>query len=102
MAESTDASAEFATGRIASISGYRKCLNPHFSLYLDCELFRVVIEAEGLVGADLYEVVKLGAKKLTGEVVKVDGDRATVKQYEGNCKCARTAQTLIFVLFSSS
>ena len=53
-----------------------------------------MIVAEGMTGAWLYEVVKLGLKRLTGEVVKVDGDTATIKQYEGSCKFATWSPAL--------
>ncbi len=41
-----------------------------------------VVEAEGLVGVQMYEVCMVGEEKLIGEVNKVEGDKATIQVYE--------------------
>ena len=40
------------------------------------------VAVEGLEGAALNEVVRVGAERLLGEVIRIDGDRATVQVYE--------------------
>lgn len=41
-----------------------------------------VVEAEGLVGVQMYEVCMVGEERLIGEVNRVEGDRATIQVYE--------------------
>ncbi|GEM_PF-1731 len=41
-----------------------------------------VVVAEGLVGAQMYEVMRVGALGLIGEVIRLQGDRATIQVYE--------------------
>jgi len=43
-----------------------------------------VIYAQGLEDAGLYDVVKVGAAGLTGEIIKLKGDLATIQIYEDN------------------
>lgn len=41
-----------------------------------------VVVAQNLVGAQMYEVVRVGALGLIGEVIRLEGDRATIQVYE--------------------
>ncbi|MEV7011400.1 V-type ATP synthase subunit A [Streptosporangium sp. NPDC051022] len=41
-----------------------------------------LVEAEGLAGAAMFELVALGPHRLPGEIVALRGDRATVQAYE--------------------
>ncbi len=41
-----------------------------------------VVVAQGLAGAQMYEVVRVGALGLIGEVIRLEGDRATIQVYE--------------------
>ncbi len=41
-----------------------------------------LVEACPLAGVGLYELIRVGRNRLLGEVVRVDGDRATVQVYE--------------------
>ncbi|WP_037937162.1 V-type ATP synthase subunit A [Streptosporangium roseum] len=41
-----------------------------------------LVEAEGLTGAAMFELVSLGPHGLPGEIVSLRGDRATVQAYE--------------------
>ncbi len=43
-----------------------------------------VVYAQGLVDAGLYDVVKVGAAGLIGEIIKLKGDQATIQIYEDN------------------
>ncbi|MGQ9723280.1 MAG: V-type ATP synthase subunit A [Candidatus Jordarchaeum sp.] len=41
-----------------------------------------VIEAEGLIGVQMYEVCRVGEEELIGEVNRVEGSNATIQVYE--------------------
>jgi V/A-type H+-transporting ATPase subunit A len=41
-----------------------------------------IVDAEGLGGAAMYEVVEVGAGRLVGEVIRLAGDLGTVQVYE--------------------
>ena len=48
-------------------------------------IFRVagpVVVAKGLMNARLYNVVYVGKERLPGEVIRLDGDKATIQVYE--------------------
>ena len=35
----------------------------------------------------MYELVKIGWDKLVGEIIKLEGDTASIQCYEDTCKC---------------
>ncbi|CCD22378.1 H(+)-transporting V1 sector ATPase subunit A NDAI_0A02200 [Naumovozyma dairenensis CBS 421] len=41
-----------------------------------------VIVAENMIGCAMYELVKVGHDNLVGEVIRIDGDKATIQVYE--------------------
>ncbi|MFA6328214.1 MAG: V-type ATP synthase subunit A [Candidatus Micrarchaeia archaeon] len=41
-----------------------------------------VVEAKGVAGAKMYDVVKVGNERLTGEIIKMVGDVSTIQVYE--------------------
>ncbi len=41
-----------------------------------------VVVAENLLGAKMFDVVKVSEKKLIGEIIELNGDRATIQVYE--------------------
>ncbi len=41
-----------------------------------------VVEAEGVANASMYDVVKVGKLELTGEIIRMIGDKVTVQVYE--------------------
>jgi len=41
-----------------------------------------VVVAEGMTGAKMYDIVRVGAEGLMGEVIRLEGDTATVQVYE--------------------
>jgi len=41
-----------------------------------------VVEAKGVAGAKMYDVVKVGNEQLTGEIIKMVGDTSTIQVYE--------------------
>src|SRR5260370_24250644 len=54
---------EFKPGKVARVAG-------------------PVIVAEGMLGAQMYEVVRVGDQGLIGEIIKIDRENATVQVYE--------------------
>jgi V/A-type H+-transporting ATPase subunit A len=41
-----------------------------------------VIEADGMRGAKMYDVVRVGSEKLIGEIIRLNEDNATIQVYE--------------------
>ena len=41
-----------------------------------------LVIAEGMREADLFDVVRVGPKKLIGEIIEMHGDRASIEVYE--------------------
>jgi V/A-type H+-transporting ATPase subunit A len=41
-----------------------------------------VVTASGMLGAQMYELVMVGDEKLIGEIIRVEGERATIQVYE--------------------
>lgn len=41
-----------------------------------------LVVAEGMNGAQMYEVVKVSEQQLTGEIIELEGDRASIQVYE--------------------
>src|SRR2546427_775907 len=58
-----DKSSEFKPGKVARVAG-------------------PVIVAEGMLGAQMYEVVRVGDQGLIGEIIKIDSENATVQVNE--------------------
>lgn len=45
----------------------------------------IVIVAENMSGSKMYELVKVGWDKLVGEIIKLEGDTASIQCYEDTC-----------------
>merc|ERR1719230_1234514 len=41
-----------------------------------------LVVAEGMSGAAMYELVRVGHQKLVGEIIKLEGDNASIQVYE--------------------
>ena len=41
-----------------------------------------VVVADKIAGAAMYELVRVGAKELIGEIIRIEGDKATIQCYE--------------------
>ncbi|MBN2465218.1 V-type ATP synthase subunit A [candidate division WOR-3 bacterium] len=41
-----------------------------------------LVVAEGIAGARMYDVVKVSEKRLVGEIIELEGDRASIQVYE--------------------
>ena len=55
------------------------CVSPTFFALL-------VVVAENMSGSKMYELVKVGWDKLVGEIIKLEGDTASIQCYEDTCK----------------
>ena len=44
-----------------------------------------VVTAENMSGSAMYELVRVGHSELVGEIIRLDGDRATIQVYEETC-----------------
>ena len=49
-------------------------------------LFFVVVIGENMSGSKMYELVKIGWDKLVGEIIRLEGDTASIQCYEDTCK----------------
>jgi len=49
---------------------------------LDEEIVQVDVVADGMSGAAMYELVRVGHSKLVGEIIKLEGDTASIQVYE--------------------
>jgi V-type H+-transporting ATPase subunit A len=61
----------------------RTCLD-HLSYTQPCGGFALnaVVVAVGLAGAAMYELVRVGEDNLVGEIIRLEGDKATIQVYE--------------------
>lgn len=41
-----------------------------------------VVVAENMIGASMYELVRVGHDELVGEIIRIDGDKTTIQVYE--------------------
>jgi vacuolar-type H+-ATPase subunit B/Vma2 len=46
----------------------------------------LVVTAEKMAGAAMYELVRVGHSELVGEIIRLEGDFATIQVYEETCK----------------
>lgn len=44
-----------------------------------------VVTAEKMSGAAMYELVRVGYDELVGEIIRLEGDMATIQVYEETC-----------------
>ena len=47
-----------------------------------CKTNFLVVVAENMSGSKMYELVKVGWDKLVGEIIKLEGDTASIQCYE--------------------
>ena len=40
-----------------------------------------ILKATGLGGSGLYDVVEIGEKRLIGEIIRLEGEKATIQMY---------------------
>ena len=86
-------------GRIFKVAGPRKYTPLRFESSrspLSCYL---VVVAENMSGSKMYELVKVGWDKLVGEIIKLEGDTASIQCYEDTCKSPVLAQGRVYSLW---
>ena len=44
-----------------------------------------VVTAQNMSGSAMYELVRVGYSELVGEIIRLEGDMATVQVYEDTC-----------------
>lgn len=45
-----------------------------------------MVIAEQMAGSAMYELVRVGHSELVGEIIRLEGDMATIQVYEDTCK----------------
>lgn len=58
----------------------------HVSCDISFSFQYLVVVGENMSGAKMYELVKIGWDKLVGEIIKLEGDTASIQCYEDTCK----------------
>ena len=48
-------------------------------------LYISVVTAQKMSGAAMYELVRVGHSELVGEIIRLEGDMATIQVYEDTC-----------------
>lgn len=49
------------------------------------KLLFLVVTASHMSGAAMYELVRVGHDELVGEIIRLEGDMATIQVYEDTC-----------------
>ena len=55
-----------------------------------------VVVADKMSGASMYELVRVGKQNLVGEIIKLEGDTASIQCYEDTCKQHFRATVCVF------
>lgn len=56
-----------------------------FFLFFSSHLQSIVVTATAMAGAAMYELVRVGHSELVGEIIRLEGDMATIQVYEETC-----------------
>lgn len=80
---------EGSLGKVFGVSGPGNCFaflcqtiycpHPIHAFYVS------VVIAQHMSGSAMYELVRVGWSELVGEIIRLDGDRATIQVYEDTC-----------------
>lgn len=57
----------------------------HSVLIMITLMFFSVVTACDMAGAAMYELVRVGHSELVGEIIRLEGDMATIQVYEETC-----------------
>lgn len=66
-----------------------------------------MVTAQQMAGAAMYELVRVGHSELVGEIIRLEGDMATIQVYEETCILPHNinlicyVHTLIFIIDDS-
>lgn len=52
-----------------------------------------VVTATAMAGAAMYELVRVGHSELVGEIIRLEGDMATIQVYEETCILSTATKT---------
>ena len=52
---------------------------------LNMHVLIAVVTAQKMSGAAMYELVRVGHDELVGEIIRLEGDMATIQVYEETC-----------------
>jgi V-type H+-transporting ATPase subunit A len=69
-------------GYIYRVSGPRKIFIYFYLIILSLKKIVSVVIAEGMSGAAMFELVRVGHHKLVGEIIRLEGDTASIQVYE--------------------
>ena len=50
-----------------------------------CVCVSTVVTAQNMAGAAIMELVRVGHSELVGEIIRLEGDTATIQVYEDTC-----------------
>ncbi len=75
-----------------------------------CVCYGIVVIAENMHGAAMYELVRVGHDKLVGEIIKLEGTNASIQVYEDTCTlfinvffvCRPGSSSIIIIYHQSS
>lgn len=59
-----------------------------------------VVTATAMAGAAMYELVRVGHSELVGEIIRLEGDMATIQVYEETCILIPTGFCLFNLLIN--
>lgn len=48
-------------------------------------MYVLVVTAQHMAGSAMYELVRVGHSELVGEIIRLEGDMATIQVYEETC-----------------
>jgi len=54
-----------------------------------------VVTAEKMAGSAMYELVRVGHAELVGEIIRLEGDMATIQVYEDTCILGTLIQPIV-------
>lgn len=55
------------------------------SIFVPFYFQSIVVTATAMAGAAMYELVRVGHSELVGEIIRLEGDMATIQVYEETC-----------------
>lgn len=61
------------------------CIDFFFFFFSSSLLQSIVVTATAMAGAAMYELVRVGHSELVGEIIRLEGDMATIQVYEETC-----------------
>jgi vacuolar-type H+-ATPase catalytic subunit A/Vma1 len=55
-----------------------------------------VVVANKMAGSAMYELVRVGYLQLVGEIIRLEGDLATIQVYEETCKIYKNLDIILY------